>query len=56
MNFNNVLKINTVEKLLQCFDVNFGNHNKKQTVQNKINVLKQKKNFSTNTWLNSKSI
>ena len=45
MNFNNVLKINTVEKLLQCFDVNFGDHNKKQTVQNKINVLKQRKRF-----------
>ena len=43
MNPNNILKINTVEKLLQCFDINFGDHNKKQTVQNKINALKQKK-------------
>ena len=40
MNFNNILKINTVEKLLQCFDINFGDHNKKQTAQNKINALK----------------
>ena len=29
MNFNNVLKINTMEKFLQCLDVNFGDHNKK---------------------------
>ena len=36
----NVLKIHTVEKLLQCLDVNFGDHNKKQT------VMKQKKSFS----------
>ena len=43
MNFNNVLKINMVEKLLQCFDVSFGDHNKKQTAQNKINALKQRK-------------
>ena len=43
MNFNNVLKIDTVEKHLQRLAVNFGNHNKKQTVQNKINALKQKK-------------
>ena len=45
MNFNNVLKINTVEFFLQCFDVSFGDHNKKQTVQNKINILKQRKKF-----------
>ena len=45
MIFNNVLKINTVEFFLQCFDVSFGDHNKKQTVQNKINVLKQGKRF-----------
>ena len=41
MNLNNILKINTVEKLLQCFDINFGDHNKKQTAQSKINALKQ---------------
>ena len=46
MNFNNILKINTVEKLLQCLDINFGDHNKKQTVQNKINALKQRNFFS----------
>ena len=45
MNPNNILKINTVEKLLQCFDINFDDHNKKQTVQNKINALKQKNSF-----------
>ena len=43
MNINNILKINTVEELLQCFDINFGDHNKKQTVQSKINALKQRK-------------
>ena len=42
MNPNNVLKIDTVEEFLQCLDVSFGDHNKKQTVQNKINALKQK--------------
>ena len=45
MNLNNVLKINTVEFFLQYFDVSFGDHNKKQTAQNKINALKQKKTF-----------
>ena len=45
MNRNNVLKINTMEFFLQCFDVSFGNHNKKQTAQNKINALKQGKRF-----------
>ena len=45
MNPNNVLKIDTVEKLLQCLDVNFGDHTKKQTAQNKINALKQRKRF-----------
>ena len=29
MNPNNVFKINTVEKLLQYLNVNFGNHNKR---------------------------
>ena len=43
INLNNVLKINTVEFFLQCFDVNFGDHNKKQTVQNKINRSETKK-------------
>ena len=36
----NVLKIRTVEFFLQCLDVNFGDQNKKQTTQNKIQVLK----------------
>ena len=45
MNLNNVLKIDTVEEFLQCLDVNFGDHNQKQTVQNKINVFKQGKRF-----------
>ena len=43
MNFNNVLKINTVKKRLQYLNVSFGDQNKKQTAQNKINVLKTKK-------------
>ena len=45
MNLNNVLKIDTVEFFLQCLDVSFDDHNKKQTVQNKINALKQGKKF-----------
>ena len=56
MNINNILKINTLEEFLQCLNINFGDHNKKQTAQNRINALKQKKNFSTNTWLNSRNI
>ena len=36
----NVLKFHSAEKLLRCLDVNFGDQNKKQTVQNKIRFLK----------------
>ena len=43
MNLANVFKIQSVEKFLQCLDVNFGDQNKKQTVQSKIQTLKQKK-------------
>ena len=42
MNPSNILKINTVIFFLQYLDFNFGDHNKKETVQNKINVLKKK--------------
>ena len=45
MDPTNVLKIYTVEFFLQCLDVSFGDQNKKQTVQSKIHVLKQKKRF-----------
>ena len=43
MNENNVLKFHSTEKLLRCLNVNFGNQNKKQTVQNKIRILKMGK-------------
>ena len=45
MDPTNVFKMHTVEKLLQYLNVSFGDQNKKQTVQNKIHVLKQKKRF-----------
>ena len=45
MDPTNVFKIYTVEKFLQCLDVSFGDQNKKQTAQSKIQVLKQKKRF-----------
>ena len=45
MDPTNILKIHTVEKLLQCLDVSFGDQNKKQTAQNKIHALKQRKRF-----------
>ena len=40
MNESNVLKFHLIEKLLRCLNINFGDQNKKQTVQNKINTLK----------------
>ena len=43
MNENNVLKFHSVEKLLRCLNVNFGDQNKKQTIQNKIRILKMVK-------------
>ena len=52
----NVFKRHTVEKLLQCLDVSFGDQNKKQTAQSKIYVLKQGEKNSMNTWPNSKGI
>ena len=43
MNEKNVLQFYSTEKLLRCLDVNFGDQNKKQTVQNKIRTLKMGK-------------
>ena len=43
MNEGNVLKFHSVEKLLHCLNVNFGDQNKKQTAQNKIRSLKMGK-------------
>ena len=45
MDPTNFLKIHTVEFFLQCLDVSFGDQNKKQTVQSKIQALKQGKFF-----------
>ena len=41
MNENNVLKFHSIGKLLRYLNVNFGDQNKKQTVQNKIRILKK---------------
>ena len=43
MNDGNVLKFYSVENLLRCLNVNFGNQNKKRTAQNKIRSLKMGK-------------
>ena len=43
MDPTNVLKIHTVEKFLQYLDVSFGDQNKKQTAQSKIQSLKKGK-------------
>ena len=40
MSEGNVLKFHSVEEFLRCLNVNFGDQNKKQTVQNKIRSLK----------------
>ena len=40
MKENNVLKFHSIEKLLRCLYINFGNQNKKQTAQNKIRIWK----------------